>query len=68
MANRIIADRGLPVLVQLWDVCEDQEAVDAITKAKLSDPQQASRVLLDLALSRFSSDNLSVMIVALKQG
>jgi len=51
----------------LWDVCEDQEAVDILTKANIKDPQLASRTLLDFALSRFSSDNLSVMVVALNQ-
>lgn len=33
---------------QLWDVCEDQDAVDLIRDVK--DPQEASRVLLDHAL------------------
>lgn len=48
----------------LWDVCEDQDAVNLIRKVK--DPQEASRVLLDHALSQFSTDNLSVLVVALK--
>ncbi|KAM0792641.1 hypothetical protein ACM66B_002423 [Microbotryomycetes sp. NB124-2] len=47
----------------LWDVCQDQEAVDLIKDAK--DPQEASRILLEHALSNFSSDNLSVLVVAL---
>jgi protein phosphatase PTC1 len=42
-------------------VCSDQEAVDLIRNTQ--DPQEASRVLVDHALSRFSTDNLSVMIV-----
>ncbi|KAH9809652.1 protein phosphatase [Melampsora americana] len=37
----------------LWDVCEDQDAV--------KDPQEASRVLLDHALSQFSTDNLECL-------
>ncbi|EGG11060.1 uncharacterized protein MELLADRAFT_33437, partial [Melampsora larici-populina 98AG31] len=49
---------------RLWDVCEDQDAVNLIRKVK--DPQEASRVLLDHALSQFSTDNLSVLVVALK--
>jgi len=47
----------------LWDVCSDQEAVDLVRH--INDPQQASKVLVDHALARFSTDNLSVMIVRL---
>ena len=50
---------------QLWDVCEDQEAVDIIHSPSVKDPQAASQALLDFALGRFSSDNLSVLVVAL---
>jgi len=45
----------------LWDVCSDQEAVDLVRH--VPDPQEASEMLVDYALSRFSSDNLSCMIV-----
>ncbi|KAK2767041.1 Protein phosphatase 2C 1 [Arachnomyces sp. PD_36] len=45
----------------LWDVCSDQEAVDLIRNTH--DPQAASKILVDHALSRFSTDNLSCMIV-----
>lgn len=48
---------------QLWDVCSDQEAVDLIRQVQ--DPQEASKMLVDHALRRFSSDNLSCMIVRL---
>ncbi|KAI8456982.1 protein phosphatase [Phakopsora pachyrhizi] len=48
----------------LWDVCEDQDAVNLISE--VSDPQEASRILLDHALSQFSTDNLSVMVISLK--
>lgn len=53
----------LPLLIiqQLWDVCSDQEAVDLIRN--IYDPQEASKLLVDHALARFSTDNLSVMIV-----
>lgn len=47
----------------LWDVCSDQEAVDLVRAVK--DPQEASKMLVDYALGRFSSDNLSCMIVRL---
>ncbi|KAF3483381.1 uncharacterized protein GIQ15_02705 [Arthroderma uncinatum] len=45
----------------LWDVCSDQEAVDLVRNTK--DPQVASKILVEYALSRFSTDNLSCMIV-----
>nr|POF14004.1 protein phosphatase 2c like 1 [Quercus suber] len=45
----------------LWDVCSDQEAVDLVRSTQ--DPQAASRVLVDHALARFSTDNLSCMVV-----
>ncbi|KAJ9241691.1 hypothetical protein DTO169E5_3435 [Paecilomyces variotii] len=45
----------------LWDVCSDQEAVDLIRNVQ--DPQEASRILVDHALSRFSTDNLSCMVI-----
>ncbi|KND90740.1 Protein phosphatase 2C [Tolypocladium ophioglossoides CBS 100239] len=45
----------------LWDVCSDQEAVDLVRNNQ--DPIAASKLLVDHALSRFSTDNLSCMIV-----
>ncbi|PSN66276.1 PP2C-domain-containing protein [Corynespora cassiicola Philippines] len=45
----------------LWDVCSDQEAVDLVRG--IQDPQVASKTLVDHALARFSTDNLSCMIV-----
>jgi protein phosphatase PTC1 len=45
----------------LWDVCSDQEAVDLVRGVQ--DPQTASKNLVEYALARFSTDNLSVMIV-----
>ncbi|KAH9903541.1 PP2C-domain-containing protein [Xylariomycetidae sp. FL2044] len=47
----------------LWDVCSDQEAVDHVRD--IQDPVAASKLLVDHALSRFSTDNLSCMIVRL---
>ncbi|CAO3606625.1 unnamed protein product [Mucor hiemalis] len=47
----------------LWDVCEDQDAVDLIKDIR--DPQTASQKLLDHALANFSTDNLSVMVIRL---
>ena len=48
-------------LAQLWDVCSDQDAVDLIRHT--TDPQAASKQLVDHALGRFSTDNLSCMVV-----
>ncbi|KAF2225958.1 phosphatase 2C-like domain-containing protein [Elsinoe ampelina] len=45
----------------LWDVCSDQEAVDLVRSVQ--DPQLASKMLVEHALSRFSTDNLSCMLV-----
>ncbi|KAL8817628.1 MAG: hypothetical protein Q9223_003580 [Gallowayella weberi] len=45
----------------LWDVCSDQEAVDLVRHTQ--DPQVASKQLVDYALARFSTDNLSCMLV-----
>ncbi|KAF9199173.1 Protein phosphatase 2C 1 [Haplosporangium sp. Z 27] len=47
----------------LWDVCSDQEAVELIKDVVC--PTKASRVLLDHALQKFSTDNISVMVVRL---
>ena len=46
---------------QLWDVCTDQEAVDIVRR--VNDPQVASKKLVEYALARFSTDNLSCMVV-----
>ncbi|KAI9810291.1 MAG: Protein phosphatase 2C 1 [Pycnora praestabilis] len=45
----------------LWDVCSDQESVDLIRHTQ--DPQAASKQLVDHALARFSTDNLSCMVI-----
>ncbi len=50
-------------MVQLWDVCTDQEAVDLVRN--IQDPVAAAKLLVDHALSRFSTDNLSCMIIRL---
>ncbi|KAI0166518.1 phosphatase 2C-like domain-containing protein [Xylariaceae sp. FL1272] len=45
----------------LWDVCTDQEAVDLVRDNQ--DPVASSKLLVDHALARFSTDNLSCMII-----
>ncbi|KAJ5656179.1 hypothetical protein N7507_008129 [Penicillium longicatenatum] len=47
----------------LWDVCTDQEAVDLIRN--IQDAQRASKLLVEHALARFSTDNLSCMVIRL---
>ncbi|KAG0043867.1 Protein phosphatase 2C 1 [Gryganskiella cystojenkinii] len=47
----------------LWDVCSDQEAVELVQE--VTDPTKASQLLLDHALQKFSTDNISVMVVRL---
>lgn len=42
-------------------MCSDQEAADLVRH--IQDPQVASKQLVDHALARFSTDNLSCMIV-----
>lgn len=46
---------------QLWDVCSDQEAVDLVRN--VGEPVSAAKMLVDHALARFSTDNLSCMVV-----
>lgn len=47
----------------MWDVCSDQEAVDLVRN--VPDAQDASKILVDHALARFSTDNLSCMVIRL---
>ncbi|KAG6874462.1 hypothetical protein C0995_010370 [Termitomyces sp. Mi166 len=45
----------------LWDVVEDQEAIDLIRN--VHDPQVASKMLLDLALQNETRDNVTVLVL-----
>lgn len=45
----------------MWDVCSDQEAVDLVRN--VNEPASAAKMLVDHALARFSTDNLSCMVV-----
>ncbi|GAA5847638.1 hypothetical protein JCM5353_004168 [Sporobolomyces roseus] len=49
----------------LWDVCSDQEAVDLLKNSGVTDPQEASKKLVDHAMARNSTDNISVLVVCL---
>ena len=46
---------------QLWDVCEDQEAVELVRH--MQDAQAMAKKLLDHALAKFSTDNVTVITV-----
>ncbi|KAI9591494.1 phosphatase 2C-like domain-containing protein [Syncephalis fuscata] len=55
---------GLPYTQEvdyLWDVCDDQTAIDLIKN--VVDPLEASQKLLKYALENFSSDNLTIMVI-----
>ncbi|ODV92524.1 hypothetical protein CANCADRAFT_87718 [Tortispora caseinolytica NRRL Y-17796] len=45
----------------LWDVCTDQQAVDIASK--YSNPTEAAKALVEHALSSFSTDNITVIII-----
>ncbi|KAG8744490.1 Protein phosphatase 2C 1 [Ceratobasidium sp. 414] len=47
----------------LWDVADDQAAVDIVRKAAPISAQEAAKALLDHALASFSMDNVSVLVV-----
>ncbi|KAF9178950.1 Protein phosphatase 2C 1 [Haplosporangium sp. Z 767] len=47
----------------LWDVCSDQEAVELVKDVVC--PTKASQILLEYALQKFTTDNISVMVVRL---
>ncbi|KAK7737021.1 mgpp2cl-1, protein phosphatase 2C-like protein 1 [Cytospora paraplurivora] len=49
----------------LWDVCSDQEACDLVRN--VHEPASAAKQLVDHALARFSTDNLSCMVVRLNK-
>ena len=47
----------------LWDVCDDQEAVDSIRN--VTDAKVASEMLCDYAIRKGTCDNVTVMVVML---
>ncbi|THH19969.1 hypothetical protein EW146_g1299 [Bondarzewia mesenterica] len=48
----------------IWDVMEDQAAVDFVRRTH--NPQDASTALLKEALKRYTNDNITVMVIRLK--
>ncbi|KAJ3004509.1 UNVERIFIED_CONTAM: Protein phosphatase 2C 1, partial [Siphonaria sp. JEL0065] len=47
----------------VWDVCSDQDAISFVNEPSRANVQTASDDLLTHALEKFSTDNLSVMVV-----
>jgi len=46
----------------LWDVLEDQQAVDMVWRHGTHDPQNVAKHLVKEALARGSTDNISVVV------
>lgn len=46
---------------QLWDVVSDQDAVDLVRG--ISDPKKAAEELLEHAYKKYSTDNVTVLVV-----
>jgi len=46
---------------QVWDVIEDQEAVDLVRA--IDDPREASNVLVRRSLEKGSMDNITAMVI-----
>lgn len=53
------------MLSKLWDITGDQGAIDLIRN--IEDAQEASQTLVRHALSRQTNDNVTVVVVRLKQ-
>eukprot|EP00736_Rhodelphis_marinus_P001046 Rmarinus@m.5653 len=51
----------------LWDVVENQEAVDFVKSLRTEDPSIMSRSLCEFALQRGSTDNITVVVVLLSE-
>ena len=49
------------MLLQLWDVIEDQGAVDLVRG--VADPAAAAKVLMQFAYDHYSTDNVTVIVV-----
>lgn len=47
----------------LWDVCTDQEAVELVRD--VMDPKQAAKTLVSNAIRKYSSDNITCMVIRL---
>lgn len=48
-------------ILQLWDVVEDQAAVQLVRDT--ADPRKAAEDLLDHAYRKYSTDNVTVLVI-----
>jgi protein phosphatase PTC1 len=49
---------------QIWDVLDDQTACQLIRA--IPDPQEAAKTLVQEATQRYTNDNITVMVIRLK--
>ena len=49
---------------QIWDVLDDQTACELVRA--ISNPQEAAAVLVREATHRYTNDNITVMVIRLK--
>ena len=50
----------------IWDVTDDQEVVDVVRKAGVTDPKAASAAIIQHVISKQTKDNLTAMVIALQ--
>jgi protein phosphatase PTC1 len=50
----------------IWDVSDDQEVVDVVRKAGVTDPKAASAAIIQHVISKQTKDNLTAMVIALQ--
>ena len=50
--------------LQIWDVLDDQAACELIRA--IPDPQQAAKALVQEATHRYTNDNITAMVIRLK--
>jgi len=50
--------------MQIWDVLDDQAACELVRP--IEDPQEAAKVLVQEATHRYTNDNITVMVIRLK--
>jgi len=50
----------------LWDVSDDQTAVDVVRK--IDDAQEMSKALVQYALDKYTNDNVTVLVVRFRHG
>lgn len=51
--------------LQLWDVIEDQAAVELVRGT--NDPKEAAELLMETAYKNYSTDNVTVLVVRFRE-